>query len=275
MSTNKETTENSSFFQKYPWLKWLLIVPIIAAAFYFSSRFIPKDFEKSSVFTQYGELSKDTIASTIPPVENVETDSITLDTAQLANQETTGLDTMKATIDSKNNKIDLPVTTKSNLDTPIQRIQIETPIIPNNYLATPFKSVHFEDFFSEENLVDSLQYDYRPFFNQNMITSKTVLKILAITGKEVLLGGNTEDAKEIFESIVEEQKIQSVTLCDRNGKVIYTSNAKYLNKNIKTVFPNLDLTTHSIGQGSDNHWITGVAIYHTYGQIGTVVLISE
>ena len=117
---------------------------------------------------------------------------------------------------------------------------------------------------------------FKNFFTKNIVTSKTILKIVATVGKNVLINGNTEDAKDIFESIVEEEAIIGLFLADRTGKIIYASNAKFLNQSIAKVFPTLDTHKHSIGWGSSDHQlVTSLAIFHTYGQIGNVVLITK
>lgn len=146
----------------------------------------------------------------------------------------------------------------------------------NGYHPIALKSDIFNELFLSNNPIDSSQSAYQAFFSNQVVTSKTILKILATVGKDVLINGNTADAKDIFESIVEEEKIIGILLADRTGKIIYTSNAKFINGTIKSIFPTLNTENHAIGWGrSENQLVTSLAIYYTYGRIGNIILVTK
>lgn len=279
------SSDKIGLFKKYTWLKWIFIVPLASAALYFVVNLLPEDFEKSSMFTQYGELKKDTIQAIIPDTTAevvVDTSLVNGDTLPLKNtsailpkldstkQGKEGSDSGEATV-----AIAIDESYKFGADE--QKNNSDSLFTnSNNYHPISIKSTIFNELLLANNPIDTSQIAYKNFFTKNIVTSKTILKIVATVGKNVLINGNTEDAKDIFESIVEEAQIIGILLADRTGKIIYSSNAKFLHGTIDSVFPAINTNQHSIGWGNNEHQlVTSLAIHHTYGQIGNVVLVTQ
>jgi|GEM_PF-394534 len=298
--TMNQDLETIGLFQKYTWLKWLILIPSGIGGLYVTSQLIPKDFEKSSIFTQYGELN-DTLLTT-----NLDTTAAIIDTSLISVDSLLKTNSAKVNlaIDSLSEidsaKIISVVDTLAKAKETIDTGQVETVVIdesykfggtkessqinqPSNftrnqktYQPIASKETIFNELLMTPNSTDSVQSNQMDLLSSSLISVKTVLKIAATVGKNVLMHGNTEDSRDIFESMVAEENIISITLCDREGKVIYTSNAKFMNGNIQTIYPTLDTKNHAMGWGSDQtELMTSIAIHHTYGRIGNVVLVSR
>ncbi len=138
------------------------------------------------------------------------------------------------------------------------------------------KQGFFDSFSFGNNQADTVAAAYQQFFNQELLSSKTVLKILAITGKDVLLNGISTDAKDVFASILSEKNVSGILLCDQNGAIKYATNAKFEARNIQQIFPDFDATNPAMGWGSsETEMVTSMPIYHTFGKVGTVILVVK
>lgn len=168
-----------------------------------------------------------------------------------------------------------PVKEKVIEETIVPTPSISTNPVPVTTSIVSKNSLLNETLFSTATR-DTAQINNETFFKNKLISSKVTLKILAIIGKDVLLNGNSADARDIFESIVEEEKVLGLLLSDQNGKIIYASNAKFLQENIKNILPELNINEPTVawivGEG---RMATSMNIYHTYGKIGTIVLLTK
>ncbi len=278
-------TNKKGFFKRNTWFKWLLILSVVAAIVYYSVYFFPEDFSKSSIFTQYKEL-KDTLL--ISPLDSVGGQFDSIDTANDTLIVSDSLAIITAT-DSLYNEYAL--TDSTNVHEPIidesykfgadgAKVGGQSETADANSKGNSSKLASNADMFNELLFAAtpsdaSLPIDQR-FLANKLITSETVLKILATVGKDVLLNGNTDASKEIFASIVREEEIIGILVVDRKGQVVYSSDSKFIRGNIKNIFPKITLTSPVIGQRiANNQLLSCLAIYHTYGQIGNIILITK
>ncbi|WP_020535790.1 hypothetical protein [Lewinella cohaerens] len=277
--------KKEGFFKRHTWFKWFLILSATAVTAYYSVYFFPENFEKSSAFTQYKEL-KDTLVLTMPDTIIDQSDSVI-----------TTIDTLVATdsiasataIDSVDNEYPIldSTTTVSVIDESYkfgsEDATAEEQSAANGLFDKQGNSAKSEpatNMFSEllfaANTSDTSYTAHQRFLANKMVSLETTLKILATIGKDILLNGNSDGAKEIFASIVKEEGIIGILVADRKGLVVYSSNNKFIDGNIKNIFPNMTSTTPVLGQRITNdQLVSSLAIYHTYGQIGNIILITK
>lgn len=273
---NSETNKEG-FFRRQSWFKWLLILSVMAVLGYYSVVLFPENFEKSSIFTQYKEL-KDTLVIAVPDTSIQPMDSTSFVNDSLMIADSTVIDTI-------DNEYALPDSTNATTAVIDESYKFGASNKENdgqsstNDLSTEKgnSSKSRTDMFHELLIASdptlSLQQN---FLTSKSITLETILKILASVGKDVLLNGNSDSSKEIFASIVQEEEVVGILIADRKGLVVYSSNSKFLNGKIKDIFPELTPSRAVIGQSiANDRQLSSLAIYHTYGQIGNIILITK
>lgn len=252
----EDQSSKKSFFSTY---KTVLIIFVIVIAFlaYLGLQKYGTDFSKSKIFTQYPTHSKTDKPSKGDSLAFLE--KIAEDTTEVV------IDTLKV-IDSIEIMDVEPVPKKEvELEKPVDTVQVVEQIYPSKN-ANSLE----EDLFNQ--LIQVNQSKYSAFYKKDILTYKTLFKLAAITGKTTLLEGRMQTI-ELFEALVEEKEIAEILVCNRQGKIIYTSNSKFKQRIIQSVLPGIrmeqDFLEHfEVG----DKWLTTIPIYHTYGRIGTVVV---
>jgi hypothetical protein len=277
--------KKEGFFKRHTWFKWFLILSATAVTAYYSVYFFPENFEKSSAFTQYKELKDTLVLTTIPDTIIDQSDSIITTVDTLVAKDSIALEIVPDSVDNEYPIID-NTTTVSVIDesykfgsgdaiTEDQSANDLSDKLGNSAKLAPATNMFSELLFAA-NSSDTSYAVHQSFLANKLVSLETTLKILATIGKDILLNGNSDGSKEIFASIVKEDGIIGILVADRKGLVVYSSNNKFIDGNIKNIFPSMTSTTPVLGQRITNdQLVSSLAIYHTYGQIGNIILITK
>jgi hypothetical protein len=110
----------------------------------------------------------------------------------------------------------------------------------------------------------------------NVLALKTTLKILSISAKNLLLNDNIEDNREIVLALAESDQIALILIVNKNGKILYATDQKLLNKPLIASYPNLDLSQEGVWcMEIEESKICVLPIYHTFGKIGFMVIKTQ
>ena len=117
---------------------------------------------------------------------------------------------------------------------------------------------------------------YENYRNQSILSAQSILKVLAITGRSILLENSDADDQMIMQVLTESEQVNGIFIIDSKGKVTYSTNRKYLNMPIVTIMPEIDLTKIKMDwYQKEGENIVSIPIFHTYGKIGTAVLVTQ
>ena len=259
---NKETDpvpSSKNFWQRN---KRLILMAAAAVIFLVLLVFGNDFFNSKRIFTQYDGISQDSIIRRVDstasdPDETVMTDATEGDYNEAKPDEPA--DTTSSGIFSVNTTYDKIVETA----VPNKQITVDPEGLFEKLLMPEEKDQEFENF-------------YNTYRNQNILSSESILKLLAITGRSILLEHNDADDQLLMQVLTESEKVNGIIIVDDGGKVIYATNRKYLNTLLVTTIPEIDLTKLKISwyqKGDEN--IVAIPVFHTYGKIGTAILITQ
>ena len=127
--------------------------------------------------------------------------------------------------------------------------------------------------FSDQNIITS--YKSKSFLSNNDIVSKkSMLKILAVCSKNILLKQNEEDNELIIRSLAESQSISTIIIADRDGQIKYATNTKFEGLSINNLYPGISKMSEGLHCFLDNqNDVCKLPIFHTYGKIGEGIVV--
>lgn len=270
----------------------LFLLTLVGVGGYYGYQKIVKGFSTKGMFTKYKPIVTDTLTlptDTTSSVEENLDDSVnsilsTQDSIDFINENFGSAD---STVDSvmvvenpnppieeeDSNLSDLfkVNTTYDEIDDDIVLDTLE--VVDNNILTSDGL---FEELLLSEEMDKALVTSFDKFANQKIVSSKGVLKLLAIAGKQVLLGKDTEDVKAILGILIEAEEVKGVMIADRKGKIVYATNQKYVNFPLRKIIPQVDVNMDNLSwieNGEER--IVAMPLYHTYGKIGYAILVSK
>ncbi len=153
--------------------------------------------------------------------------------------------------------------------------KITKTTIPNKLSGVEPEGL-FEKLLVPEDENQEFENFYKTYRHQNILSSESLLKVLAITGRSILIEHNDADDQLLMQVLTESEKVNGIIIANEMGHVVYATNRKYLNTLIASILPEIDLTKLKISwyqKGNEN--IVTIPIFHTYGKIGTAVLITQ
>lgn len=111
---------------------------------------------------------------------------------------------------------------------------------------------------------------------QDLLSRKSMLKIISICSKNILLNTNAYDNEEILLTLGDSDSIFGILISDRNGKVIFSTDKKYTNRSIEKIYPEFKIENQEIEcLISKNMSVCRIPIFHTYGKIGNAIITSK
>jgi hypothetical protein len=231
------------------------------------------------IFKKYGSrLSEMEIFTKYPTKENS-----AIDTVQGLSEGIfdTSEETFKA-LDSLEASSGIPVdTTVEEITEPVQEEQqVGEPEQLKPFIAVDStRSITAEnDLFDELTFGNNKTLENREavlrFYKKDLLSTKTMLRVAAIAGKN-FLHDNAAPTVEIFAALELEDEVESFILCDRKGKIVYSTNAKFKNDSIFRVFPDFQPNDSIRNWITENKVITQIPIYATFGRIGTILITTK
>jgi hypothetical protein len=179
-----------------------------------------------------------------------------------------------------------------SLETPEEEMEVEVIQVEKVETKPVQKEVKMEDFaaeldpFSDAGLFEELLLpdaltkssasEFKKYYRKDIVSSRAVLKLMAISGKRLLIGQDTQDDENILEALIDSEHVVAILIVDRKGKVAYSTNRKQTNASLKQLMPKVDLNSETMNWYQEgNFQISSVPMYHTYGKIGTAVLVTK
>ena len=128
----------------------------------------------------------------------------------------------------------------------------------------------------EESELDD-EADFATYFQKDIVSSKSVLKLISIPAKRILSGNGTADDLDLLDVLTESKNIVNILLVHRKGKVVFSAtNRNLVNMPIKEVLPKVNqISTVLSWYEEDGQQIASIPLHHTYGRIGLAVLITK
>lgn len=205
------------------------------------------------IFTQYPPLVQDSLITQEKPViKETTSDSINTDTVDYIEQEEMDIFRVNTSYD------ELKFDSISALNqSQTAHSLFEKLLLPDDRQGIRNQSIH-------------------QYLNREIATSRSILKLIATIGKNILVDQYDRDGEEILMSLTESADITGVIITNRNGIIVSSTDRKHLNSNVRILFPNLDMEGDSLNWvETSNQVISSIPIYHTFGRIGTGVLITN
>lgn len=248
----------------------ILVIILICVLGYFGIKQISKASSSKSIFTQYDPLYTDSTDLALDSITDESgkiglNDSIQVDTSILTrNPNQANKDSLEIDLFSVNTSYE---NIKSGYDADIADITTNS-VMPESGL--------FEELLLPENLRGSNNPAFRTFYEKNILSPKSILRLLPIAGKNILINNNSTDDEAILDLLTESESVVAILVINRKGIVIYSTNRKQLNRPIKALMPRIETSKTTLSwHQENNHNIVSLPLFHTYGKIGAVVLISE
>lgn len=219
-------------------------------------------FSSSKIFTQYNPTPLDSIRqsvdSTVTEEDKTRLTKV-IESEPVAEQPEQHIDSINTGIFSVNTTYDKIVSRSipDRQNTPVQEGLFEKMLLPQEM------NPEFENF-------------YETYRNENILSSQSMLKVLAIAGRSILLEHNDADDQLLMQVLTESEKVNGILIVNTEGSVVYATNRKYLNASLTSIMPEIDISKIVISwyQKADEN-IVYIPVFHTYGKIGTAVLITQ
>lgn len=268
--------------------RWLILIIIVGVVGYFG---YPKmvDYLPEKIFTEYPPISNDTLIQSTSQdsiLENIEIldstsidledsievilpqDSIDIVTTEIENPkpvEATTVDLFK--VNTSYGKIDSATAVAAS----------EVEIEPNKFSNLNSTTTDlFEELLIPENVDADFEKSFSVYSQSPIISSKSVLKLLSIVGKQILLGKNTDDVQDIIQTLTESDEVVGILIVERKGKVIYATNQKLINTAIQNIMPKIDIKSNSLSWYQEkNKTVAAIPLFHIYGKIGEAILVTR
>lgn len=273
--------------KKMSWWTWALLVAVIGVGGYFGYQKMG-DFSFNGIFTEYPPIVLDTLV-----VANLQ-DSV-LDNMELLDSTSTMITDSTATVFPEDSvetevaKIGIPQvsgtatvdlfkvnTTYGKIDsaTAISADKVKIESAETSTLQIMGTDL-FEELLMPENVDEDFEKAFLQYSQSPIVTSKSVLKLLSIVGKQIILGKNTNDVHDIIQTLTESESIENILIVDRKGRVVYATNQKQINVAIQSIMPKVDMESSTLSwyQGSGKT-VAAIPLFHVYGKIGKAVLVT-
>ncbi len=264
--------QNPLWYQSMPFR--ILLVIIICILCYLGIRQI-SNISSKSIFTQYDPLYADSIDLSLDSVkmDSVNHDSIKIDWKDSTNKKDSIL--LNNPDQPKNDSLDIDL---FSVNTSYERIKSDygDDLDDGTYNSVLPEGGLFEELLLPESLRGSNNPIFNTFYEQNILAPKSILKLLPIAGKNILIKNNSADDEAILDLLTESESVVAILVVNRKGTVVYSTNRKQLNRSIGALLPQIAISETTLSwQQVKNSNIVSLPLFHTYGKIGTVILISK
>jgi hypothetical protein len=111
-------------------------------------------------------------------------------------------------------------------------------------------------------------------FESNSLSYLDILKVLSIAGQDVLIAKDNTTCQTILNALAESEAVKDIYILDRKGNINYTTHTLNVNSSVMSIMEEIRIKEQSIKISfKGDLTVISMPIYHTYGHIGTAVLL--
>lgn len=172
-----------------------------------------------------------------------------------SNEENTTTNENIFRVNTEYKKLDLPKTLK--------------PSVSNETNRNKQSDMFVELLISDDSVVEKLS----TIFSNKPISYEAILKIVSITGQNILLNKEIQTSELIIESLVESENISDIHIIDREGNLAHTTNMPKVNTSIWKFLSDFKMTDIKVSLTVlDGQSQIAIPLFHTYGKIGVAII---
>ncbi|NJC28502.1 hypothetical protein [Neolewinella antarctica] len=299
------TDKQPSFFQRYRWLLLVLLLFLVGGGGYYYTQQNDAGFNLTDAFNRYrqepatatgGDVIPADSLLDIPPVTAI--DTVPTDTLPAARVPDSFMgfalpvyDTLPpiyadsvivdsfAIADSIARLADNPMDELPEIRTVPQVPSEDDEIMVANddvFVATSQRSDDiFDGLLPGTYQSPAAERTFLENYSAKAISTRGVYKLAAIAGKSFLLKESPE-VLEIFNTLLDEEAINSIAVSDRQGRIRYASNSRERGRMAADVYVDLPVTNEAINwMRRDGLTTTGIPVFSVGGRLGTVFVVTQ
>ena len=277
---SKKLISNLNTYLQQPNGGWLVVMLLALSGAVGYLAYYKLGFTDRKIFTEYKPIRyKDTIAldTLVNATENQLVDTVVAHSPDTSVIAAVQVDEPPGTSEVNDSTASPSIGNLFKVNTEYDEISIDDQTNLAGYQDTALNTdALFEELLLSGSEVQKNKAAFAKYARKKMVPTHSVFKLLAIVGKRILSGKGSSEDQEILEVLMAADQIQDVLLVDRQGRVVYATNQKHRNAQIKQLIPQLDLDLNSLTWfENDNRIVTAIPVFHTYGKIGTSILVTD
>ncbi len=284
---NDINPETSAEKKKTSWWTWLALIIIFGVGGYFGFQQLGI-LSTNKIFTEYPPISNDTLLDTSPQ-DSILENNVLGDSTQVALEDSTEIAFSQDTVVENTPQYETPQpvetstvdlfkvnTSYGKIDSATAKAAAKVEVGTNEDSKFKTNSTGlFEELLMPENVDANFEKAFAEYSQIPIVSSKSILKLLSIIGKQILVGKNTDDVQDIIQILMESDNVVGILIVDRKGKIIYTTNQKQINAAIQNIMPKVDIKSNNLSWYQEvDKTVAAVPLFHTYGKIGVAVLVT-